>query len=293
MWLKYPIFGYGARVNPKACLHFRSLVNSKIYNKHYHHTSKSLAGGFSHKNEHNIKTNKSIVNSSNVLKIMPRIQYFTTIPLVTNFLSTQKNTLISTYKIKQGNFLEVEGSNVSFSTHRNFTGKTPYYVQNPLKVASNNLKFLNVKKDWDKNLDKDEFIQGSKFAVITVLQQIQDNNFKGLKGLIAKNKLTQLRNEVETAWSDELRRNINIQMEDIQTVAIRDVRTQQIVHNKYLDIDVAVVASVPGPSHLTSPPSHVYLVHATFCRDYTEGRLPDWLITSFKLHMKPSQTFIG
>jgi hypothetical protein len=76
-----------------------------------------------------------------------------------------------------------------------------------------------------------------------------------------------------------------VQIDDVQTLAILDVRIQQIVFNKYLDIDVVLVATVPGPAGTT--PSHVYMVHATFSRDYTEGRLPDWLLTRFKLSMKP------
>ena len=110
--------------------------------------------------------------------------------------------------------------------------------------------------------------------------------------MLAKNELTRLRHEVETDWTDELRRNVGISFDNILTLAIRDVRSQQIVHNKYLDIEVAVVASVPGPAEQQEP-NHVYVIHATFFRDYTPGRLPDWVVTSFRLHMKPWQTFIN
>ena len=113
-----------------------------------------------------------------------------------------------------------------------------------------------------------------------------------MKGLLAKTELTRLRHEVETNWTDELRRNVGISEDNILALVIRDVNTQEIVFNRYLDIEVAVVASVPGPEDQQEA-SHVYVIHATFCRDYTPGRLPDWLVTRFRLHMKPWQTFIS
>jgi len=206
-------------------------------------------------------------------------QHFHTNPVL-NYSSNQRKLLET---LTHGNYT---------NSYRNY-GKQTFYLQNPFKWVSNNVTFEQTKKYWDNSLDKEEFIQGSKFAVVSILQEIKNNNFKALKGLLAKTELTRLRHEVETDWTDELRRNVGISFDNILTLAIRNVRTQQIVHNKYLDIEVAVVASVPGPAEQQEEPSQVYVIHATFCRDYTPGRLPDWVVTNFKLHMKPWQTFMN
>ena len=165
---------------------------------------------------------------------------------------------------------------------RQFHSSNPYHapriieIQNPIKLLTSHINFLRVKEKWDQSLDKEDFLHGSRLAVVTILNQISTNNFTGLKGLLSRKELQRLRHEVETVWTDNIRLNAGIHDSDVYLNIINNVRSQQIVHNKYFDIDVTILAKVPTQS---STATHMFLVEATFHREYTEGRFPDWIVT--------------
>jgi len=179
---------------------------------------------------------------------------------------------------------------------RQFHSSNPYHapriieIQNPIKLLTSHINFLRVKEKWDQSLDKEDFLHGSRLAVVTILNQISTNNFTGLKGLLSRKELQRLRHEVETVWTDNIRLNAGIHDSDVYLNIINNVRSQQIVHNKYFDIDVTILAKVPTQS---STATHMFLVEATFHREYTEGRFPDWIVTRFRLHLKPFKSFVG
>jgi len=174
-----------------------------------------------------------------------------------------------------------------FHTSNQYHTSRVFEIQNPIKLLTNHMNFIRVQQKWDLNLDKEDFLHGSRLAVVTILNQISANNFTGLKGLLSRKELQRLRHEVETVWSDNIRLNAGIEDTDVYLNIINNVRSQQIVHNKYFDIDVTVLAKTSTQS------THMFVIEATFHREYTEGRFPDWIVTRFRLHLKPFKSFIG
>ena len=74
---------------------------------------------------------------------------------------------------RQPNFID-SSINHGNILSRNYSSKSTYYIQNPFKWSNNHMKLFQVKRTWDPKLDKDEFIEGSKFAVLSVLQEIKE-----------------------------------------------------------------------------------------------------------------------
>lgn len=58
---------------------------------------------------------------------------------------------------------------------------------------------------------------------------VSQNLFDSLKGLLTKNALIALQQDVETTWSDEQRRHIALEPGDIQFAVPRRVHFQAIV----------------------------------------------------------------
>lgn len=72
-----------------------------------------------------------------------------------------------------------------------------------------------------------------------------------------------------------------LQEEHIISVVITDCRTQQIVQKKYCDVSLLVLARSPltrrGLEELVR-------LQVTLHREYTEGQLPDWIVTQFRVN---------
>lgn len=156
------------------------------------------------------------------------------------------------------------------------------YVQNPLSWLMNKLDFGILKNTWDPQFNESEFKRGTKQAVATISQLISQDLRDGLTGLLTRKATTKLIHDIETAWSDEQRRLIGIEPDDIQVAVPRRVNFQTIVEQKFCDVDMIFVA-LKTAEHKSSSAMIFIEILARFHRNYTEGRLPDWTVSLFRV----------
>jgi len=155
-----------------------------------------------------------------------------------------------------------------------------FTLQNPATLFRVWWKFREVRLTWDPTLEKEQFLSGAKQAAVTVLRQIKDGSWAELRGLLEKKELERLQREVETQWSDVQRHTLELEAEDL-TAWVTDLRTQQIVQRKWCDVDVVLVGlAQTGRGQVPRP----VRVNVSFLRNYTEGQLPDWSITRFRVN---------
>jgi len=155
-----------------------------------------------------------------------------------------------------------------------------YHFQNPLTWLQIHLKFNEVKQRWDPNLDKEEFLFGVQYAVQAITNNIVNGDWHEMRGLLSRKEFKRLRKEVETEWSDVMRQNVGMEVDQMEKVLITGITTQQIVEHKYCDIDVTVVGV--KEKHDNTP--HVIQVRVRLHREYTEGCLPDWMVSRFSIN---------
>ncbi|XP_049766883.1 m-AAA protease-interacting protein 1, mitochondrial-like [Schistocerca cancellata] len=156
------------------------------------------------------------------------------------------------------------------------------YIQNPFSWLMNKLDFGILKNTWDPQFNESEFKRGAKQAVSTISQLICQDLRDGLAGLLTRKATTKLIHDIETSWSDEQRRLIGIEPEDIQVAVPRRVNFQTIVEQKFCDVDMIFVA-LKTAEHKSSSALIFIEILARFHRNYTEGRLPDWTVSLFRV----------
>lgn len=140
--------------------------------------------------------------------------------------------------------------------------------------------FRDLSNTWDAGIDRNGFIEGAKLAVSRISSLICQNSYRELRGLLSRAEYKRLQSELETSWSDVQRRHIGLDVDNIHNVVVTKLRKQQIVEQKFCDIDVYClclkdVENGSGPILIK--------IFARFHRDYTEGRLPDWIVTRFSV----------
>ncbi|XP_066990973.1 m-AAA protease-interacting protein 1, mitochondrial isoform X2 [Anabrus simplex] len=153
------------------------------------------------------------------------------------------------------------------------------YMQNPLTWLVNKLDFGMLRRTWDPQFDESEFRRGTKQAISTITHLVAMNMFDNLKGLLTKQALAVLQHEVETSWTDQQRRNIALEPEDIQLAVPRRVHFQRI---KFCDVDMIFIA-LKWAEHSGSNAYIFIEIIARFHREYSEGRLPDWTLSLFQV----------
>jgi len=141
------------------------------------------------------------------------------------------------------------------------------------------LKFHEIRQHWDPSIDQQQIMMGAKYAVAAITSKLEGGQWKELRGLLSRREFKRLRKEVETEWTDVMRQNANLEVEEMEKVLITDVRTQQIVQNKYCDIDLMVV----GVKEMQQKLPLVVQVEVRLHREYTQGCLPDWVVTRFRM----------
>lgn len=156
------------------------------------------------------------------------------------------------------------------------------YMQNPVAWLVNKLDFGMLKRTWDPHFDESEFRRGTKQAVSTITMFVSQNLFTSLKGLLMKHALIALQRDVETNWSDEQRRHIGLEPGDIQHAVPRRVHFQRIVEQKFCDVDMVFIA-LKWTEHGGSSACIFVEVTTRFHREYTEGHLPDWTVSLFRI----------
>jgi len=154
-----------------------------------------------------------------------------------------------------------------------------FHFQNPFTLLNIHMKLREVQQYWDPGFNKEEFLTGAKYAVAAITQNLEDGDWQNLRGLLTRKEFKRLQKEVETEWSDVMRQNVTLQVDQIDKILISGVRTQQIVQNKYCDIDVLVM----GVKDQNTKLPLVLEMEVRLHREYTEGCLPDWMVTRFKV----------
>jgi len=140
--------------------------------------------------------------------------------------------------------------------------------------------FRDLNNTWDANIDRNGFIEGAKMAVCTITQLISQNSYSELRGLLSKTEYKRLQSELEKSWSDVKRRNIYLDVGDFQNVIVTRLKKQQIVDQKFCDIDVYFHCLKEVDEGGEPIPIKIF---ARFHRDYTQGRLPNWIVTSLMI----------
>lgn len=152
-------------------------------------------------------------------------------------------------------------------------------IPNPLRWFNNQMEMLVLKKDWDPTFDISSFKFGVKQAVCTSTELISRREWGELRGLLSQKAISKLRT---TKWTDDEVNNLVLEPSRIQVTQIDNVSMQIIVDRKYCDIDMTVIGT-RDPYNCDKHSLIVLEYFARFHREYTEGVLPDWTITVFKL----------
>lgn len=154
-----------------------------------------------------------------------------------------------------------------------------FHIQNPFTWLQIFIKFREIKQRWDPNLDQEQFVEGAKYAVEAITNKLESGEWQEVRGLVSRKEFKRLRKEVETEWSDVMRQNASLDVEQMHKVLVTGVRTQQISENKYCDIDVMVL----GIKEQEKQAPFVMQVDVRLHREYTQGCLPDWMVTRFRV----------
>lgn len=154
-----------------------------------------------------------------------------------------------------------------------------FYIPNPFKWLHNQMEIAALKREWDPSFEIDSFKFGVKQAVCTVTELVSRRDWGELCGLLTQKAIDKIRH---TKWTNDQVNNLILSPESVQVTQINNIALQYIVDRKYCDIDVTVIGTrIP---YNTDKHSLIVLEYfARFHREYTEGRLPDWTITTFRL----------
>lgn len=153
------------------------------------------------------------------------------------------------------------------------------YIPNPLKWLNNRIEIANLKRDFDPNFSEEDFKVGAKQAVCTVTELIHKREWGDLTGLVTQKVMDKLR---KTKWTTDQIHNLVLSPDHVQVVQLNNINLQVIVDRKYCDIDVIVIGT-RIPYNLEKHSIILLEYFARFHREYTEGKLPEWTITNFKL----------
>ncbi|XP_063599863.1 m-AAA protease-interacting protein 1, mitochondrial-like isoform X2 [Penaeus indicus] len=153
------------------------------------------------------------------------------------------------------------------------------YIPNPLKWLNNRIEIANLKRDFDPNFSEEDFKVGAKQGVCTVSELIHKREWGDLTGLVTQKVIDKLR---KTKWTTDQIHNLVLSPDHVQVVQLNNINLQTIVDRKYCDIDVIVIGT-RIPYNLEKHSVILLEYFARFHREYTEGKLPEWTITKFKL----------
>lgn len=159
---------------------------------------------------------------------------------------------------------------------------TLIYVQNPIAWLVNKMDFRMLKTAWDSEFDEKEFKRGTSQAVSVISQAIFQNDWEILDGLVARQALRRLRREVETGWSDLVKRNIALVPEQIKLALPTRIRFSRIGEEKFVDVDAVFVGL-----KFEDPVTYRNLIFiesaARFHRNYSLAPFADWTVSVFKI----------
>lgn len=114
---------------------------------------------------------------------------------------------------------------------------------------------------------------------MAVTSCIQKNEMSGLRGLLTTRERERIQTEIETEWKDIHRNNFDLTESDIVAAVPARVNRYYVAYHRFADIDIVFVVNRVREN---SRPI-MMIIRTTFTRDYTEGRLPEWTISKFKL----------
>jgi len=151
-------------------------------------------------------------------------------------------------------------------------------LQTPLTYIRARLQFLHLTK-WDNKISMPEFEAGAVLGVSAVLNHLANSNVDKLVGLLSKSLLKRIKAGEVLALDEPTRCSADIEPGDITKLWVHDVSLQEIVQYRYCDIDVYATAQTHDEDDRSKQTN--INIYARFHREYTEGRLPDWIITQF------------
>ncbi len=121
-------------------------------------------------------------------------------------------------------------------------------------------------------------------AVYVVTRLLRQRRYLDLEGLVSHGELRRLRREAETEWPEVLKNNVALSREgrEVKLAAPVALRMQEIAggRQRFCDVDVKIFAVKSAGEGRRR---FAMVVDATFSRDYSEGRPPDWVITRFRV----------
>lgn len=245
---KYVLFA-----NIPQCLHRGNML----------HQHKTLALGFK-RNHHFCLT--SLSNNQNYPDFLTK----TCAPIMGNiYEQTCKRALHSTRYLNQND-------------SENKSEPIILYLQNPIRCLMNKLDFGMLRLVWDSDFREHDFRNGAKLAISSITQILSSNKFVELSGLLTPSAIKSLRYKSETEWTDELRRNVSLNKDEIKVALPTRVRLHRYAEKKLCDIDMVFFA-VKKTTFNQADGFIVMEIKARFHRDYTDGLVPDWIVTFFEI----------
>ncbi|KAK7082257.1 hypothetical protein SK128_000828 [Halocaridina rubra] len=152
-------------------------------------------------------------------------------------------------------------------------------IPNPFRWLHNQMELATLKREWDAEFTIENFKAGARQAVCTTTEFITRREWGELRGLLSQKAINKLRN---IKWTLDQEHNLVLNPERIQVTQVDNVSLQVIVDRRYCDIDVTIIGTCI-PYNLDKHSLVVLEYFARFHREYTEGVLPEWTITVFKL----------
>lgn len=141
------------------------------------------------------------------------------------------------------------------------------------------MEIATLKREWDPSFDLVSFKFGAGQAVCTVTELVSRRDWGELCGLLTQKAIDKIR---RTKWTSDQVNNLVLSAANIQVIQLNNVSLQKIVDRKYCDIDVTVVGT-RLPYNVDKHSLIVLEYFVRFHREYTEGKLPEWTITVFRL----------
>lgn len=141
------------------------------------------------------------------------------------------------------------------------------------------MTIATLQREWDSSFDEISFKFGATQAVCTVTEHISRRDWGELCGLLTQKAIDKIRN---TKWTHDQVNNLVLSTENIQVTQVNNVSLQTVVDRKYCDIDVTIIGT-RIPYNIEKHSLIVLEYFARFHREYTEGKLPEWTITVFRL----------
>ncbi|XP_075233728.1 m-AAA protease-interacting protein 1, mitochondrial-like isoform X2 [Lycorma delicatula] len=158
---------------------------------------------------------------------------------------------------------------------------------NPVLWAKMKWRFRKLNYFWDPEFSEEEFIRGAKQAVVTITHLISENKFDELQGLLTKEALQKLRQEVTLTWPEILKQHIALDHNNIKAITPINIRMMANMKNekRFCDVDILYIA-LKRIMHKEKRKLNrilVFNILTRFHRNYSDGEIPNWTVGIFTM----------